>query len=108
VIGSSAEEVRAWLVRVGVDEVRTFLFWTVMPVTIPVRITALITCIDIVAIAVVTVASAVKVRTIIEDFRAITATTVEKVIQSTMLCIDYLLALRTHLLSHYFLEVHHL
>jgi hypothetical protein len=104
VIGSSAEEVRAWLVRVGVDEVRTFFLWTVMPVTIPILLTALIACVDIVGIAVFTILSAVEVPTIVCDLPTITARTVEQVI-STMLCDDLITTLTATLFPKVSLEV---
>jgi hypothetical protein len=104
VIGSSAKEVRAWLVRIGVDEVRTFLLWTVMPVTIPILITTLIACIDVVGIAVFTILSAVEVPTIVCDLVTITARTVEQVI-CTMLCGDLITTLLAAFLSKVSLEV---
>jgi hypothetical protein len=76
-----------------------------MPITIPVLLTTLITCIDIVAIAVVTVTSAVVVPTIVHDFHALACTTMEEVIFSTIILIDFLLALLAHLFSEYLLEV---
>jgi len=104
VIGSSPEEVRAWLVRVGVDEV-TFIFLTMVTIAIPVLSIAIVTCVHVVIEAVVTIASAVEVTAIIHDFHALTCTAVKEVFFSTIVGIDFLLALLAHLLSDNLLEV---
>jgi hypothetical protein len=61
---SSAEEVRAWLVRVGVDEVRAIVV-AVMSVAIPILIATVVTCIDVIIPAHLAVPSAIKVSGIV-------------------------------------------
>jgi hypothetical protein len=77
-----------------------------MPIITPVFLATLIASTDISVIAVLAVASAVEPSAIVHDLHALACTAVEEVILSTMILIDFLLALRTHLLSEYLLEVH--
>jgi hypothetical protein len=104
VIGSSAEEVRAWLVRVGVDEVRP-IFLAVMPVSIPILIATVIACIDVVIPACLAESSAVEVSAIVHDLHTFTASTTEEVIGATSIGKDFFLALSATVLTEYLLEL---
>jgi hypothetical protein len=78
-----------------------------MPITIPIMLSALIACIDIVLIAEVTIASAIEVSTIVYDLHALACTAVEEVICPTMLSVYLSLATLAYLLTENLVELHH-
>jgi hypothetical protein len=105
-VGGSTEEVRAWLVRVRVDIRRiVILILAIVTIAIPILLTAIVACIDIVIEAEVTIASAIVVSAIVHDLHALACTATEEVILSTIVGKYFLLALLAHLFSEYLLEV---
>jgi hypothetical protein len=105
-VGGSAEEERAWLVRVRVDIRRIAIrILAIVTIAIPVLVTAIVACIDIVLEAVRTIASAIEVSAIVHDLHALACTAMEEVILSTIVGEYFLLALLAHLFSEYLLEV---
>jgi hypothetical protein len=77
----------------------------VMPITIPIILSALIACVDIVLIAEVTIVRAIEESAIVHDLHALACTAVEEVICPTMLSVYLSLATLAYLLTEYLLEV---